>query len=61
MEEGGVGERKEARHVNDGALYGDSTLNSVTLEIYQNAVSGLSCLTLIGPLSTDSTYRGGFY
>jgi hypothetical protein len=60
MEKGGVSKRKETRNVDDGALHGDSTLDSVTLEVHQNAVSGLSFLTLISPLSTDSTYRGGF-
>ena len=60
MEEGGVSKRKEARDDGDGALYGDSPFDSATVEIHQNAVSGLSFLTLIRPLSTDSTYRGGF-
>jgi hypothetical protein len=57
IEEGGVS--KETSHAHDGALHGDSTrLDSVALEIHQNAVSGSSFLTLRRPLSTNSTYRG---
>jgi hypothetical protein len=42
MEEGGVRKkREETRHVDDGILYGDLTLDSVTMEIHQNAVSRL--------------------
>jgi hypothetical protein len=39
MEEGGVSKREETRHVNHGALYGDSTLDSVNMEIHQDDVS----------------------